>query len=313
MDTPSSSPRLRLLACQLAIPETRDVAARDRHLARSVSAISDRLAKERPPIDLVVLPELSSVEYSRAAFEVLDELSEPLDGPSFEAWRTVARRFGVTIAYGAPVVVEGRRQIAQVVVGPEGERCGVFAKLHIAQFGFSMEKEFFSAGDSLFVFEVAGFRVAPIICYDIRIPELARTLCLNHGVDLLLHCGAYSRDRSYFSWHPFVVTRALENQIYVLSLNRAGGDFGGSLFCPPWVDETQKPRHFGDAERFETLTLTGSAMEAARTTYPFRADRLADYSGLPVERGRTMVSPAGTPLRQSARRQLPPSGGGPPR
>jgi len=48
----------------------------------------------------------------------------------------------------------------------------------------------------------------------------------HHDVDLILHVGAYARDESFYSWHAFAVTRAVENQFFVLSLNRAGTHFG---------------------------------------------------------------------------------------
>ncbi|TPE51616.1 carbon-nitrogen hydrolase family protein [Amaricoccus solimangrovi] len=278
-------PTLRLLACQVAVPETRDAAARGRHLARCAAEVSRRLAEAPEPIDLVVLPELSSIEYSREAFERLDELAEPLDGPSFATWSGVARRHGVTIVYGAAIRGPGGDRITQVVVGPDGARRGAYAKIHTAQFGASMEKEFFVRGETLVVVEVAGFRVAPIICYDIRIPELSRVLCVDQGVDLLLHCGAYAHDLSFYSWHDFVVTRALENQVYMLSLNRAGADFGASMFCAPWVDETAPPENLGAEETFRTFTLTRAALAEAREVYPFLADRLEDYAGLPLALG----------------------------
>ena len=276
---------LRLIACQISIPHTRNAEERDRHLSRTASLVCERLMREEQPVDLVVLPELSSVEYSREAFEALDAIAEPLDGPSFRTWSVVAKRFGVTIVYGIPALGDDRWQITQVVVGPDGELRGDYAKLHTAQFGASMEKEFFISGDHLLTFDVAGFRVAPIICYDIRIPELSRTLCVDHGVDLLLHCGAYARDLSYYSWHHFVVTRALENQVYVLSLNRAGPDFGGSAFCAPWIDQTAPLHVFGDGETMETLTVARSVITEARETYPFLADRLSDYPNLSKQHG----------------------------
>ncbi|MER9420660.1 carbon-nitrogen hydrolase family protein [Mesorhizobium sp. M0306] len=148
----SRKPELRLLAYQIFIPPTRNSVERYRHLA-----VSQRLSCETEPIDLVVLPELSSIEYSREAFDALGVLAEPFDGPSFMTWRAVAQRFGVTIAYGLPVFNEALLQITQVVVGPNGERRGAYAKLHTAQFGASMEKEFFSSGDHILVFNVAGF------------------------------------------------------------------------------------------------------------------------------------------------------------
>ena len=68
-------------------------------------------------------------------------------------------------------------------------------------------------------------------------PELSRTLTLDHSVDCILHSGAYFRDESFDSWKAFVTTRSMENQIYLLSLNRAGVDFGQSMFASPWTDQ----------------------------------------------------------------------------
>ena len=70
----------RILACQLAIPPIATAAERDRHLDQTAVKIGASLRRE--PADLVVLPELSSIDYSREAFERLDELAEPLRGSS---------------------------------------------------------------------------------------------------------------------------------------------------------------------------------------------------------------------------------------
>lgn len=48
----------------------------------------------------------------------------------------------------------------------------------------------------------------------------------------------------FLAWHSFAVTRAMENQVYLLSLNRAGADYGGSVFCPPWLDDDHPPQFF---------------------------------------------------------------------
>ena len=144
-----------------------------------------------------------------------------------------------------------------------------------------MEKEYFARGNHLLAFEIKGLRIAPIICYDIRVPELARTLVLEHGVQLLLHCGAYCRDESFYSWPDFVVTRAMENQIFVLSLNRAGANFGQSQLCPPWVDEATPPVRFPDVEEaFLRLEIDPGKTETARKHYSFLADKLSDYGAL---------------------------------
>jgi len=141
-----------------------------------------------------------------------------------------------------------------------------------------MEKEFFQRGQSVCVFSVAGFRFSPIICYDIRFPELSRSLALNEEVDCILHCGAYYRDESFASWHSFAITRAMENQLYLLSLNRAGEQYGDSIFCLPWMDEQQAAVRFAiHDEDFRYLKIERSKIEAAREQYTFLEDRLTDY------------------------------------
>ncbi|MGI9414080.1 MAG: carbon-nitrogen hydrolase family protein [Hyphomicrobiales bacterium] len=271
---------LRLLACQIAIPPTPDPAARDGHMRRVASLLDTALAEA--PADLVVLPELTTVDYGRESFDRLDRLAEELDGPSFAVLSAVAARHATHIAYGFPRKAGDGYRITQALIDPSGAPAGHYDKLHLAQYGASMEKEYFTTGDRLLVAGIAGIKVAPIICYDIRIPELARTLSRGHGAGLILHCGAYYTDESYYSWHHFVVTRALENQVYVLSLNRAGETYGGSLFCPPWVDETAEPVRFGTAEELRRFAIDPVEIARARRAYSFLADAREDYGDIPL-------------------------------
>lgn len=267
---------LRLMACQITVPETTSAAERDAHLAATVGKVEAQL--ERREVDLVVLPELSSIDYSRGSFARLGELAEPLDGPSFQAWRRVAMAHGVHVVFGFARAGEGGPFICTAVVGPDGMLMGHYDKIHLAQYGASMEKDYFQRGSHLFLFEVKGFRLAPIICYDIRIPELSRVLVTRHGVDAILHCGAYYRDESFHTWHPFAITRALENQVFFLSLNRAGVDYGNSLFCRPWMDEVRQPIAFpAHDEAFRHVVLSRGEIDAAREGYGFLKDRLPDY------------------------------------
>lgn len=267
---------LTILACQIDIPPVTTVAERGEHLARSADKVRAQLAKAH--VDLVVLPELSSIEYSREAFAALTELAEPLDGASFEIWRQVARENAVFVSYGFARAAEGGPFISIAVVGPDGEMVGYYDKLHLAQYGASMEKEYFHRGGHLMTFRVKGFTLAPIICYDIRIPELTRTLVIDHGADVILHCGAYFRDESFHTWHPFAIARALENQVFFLSLNRAGQSYGNSLFCLPWQDETLAPVCFDQKrEEFRFLELKRDVLSKAREDYTFLKDRLDNY------------------------------------
>lgn len=267
---------LSLLACQIAVPQTTGATARDAYLAKTAATLRKRLSQQKA--DLVVLPELSSMDYSRAAFDRLDEIAEPLDGASFETFSALAAEFGVHVSYSFARRDVSGTHISVAVVTPEGGLAGHYDKLHLCQYGASMEKEYFSAGNSLFVFDVKGFTCAPIICYDIRFPELSRMLVLKHGVEVILHCGAYFRDPSFPTWHAFATARAIENQVFFLSLNRAGADYGNSLFCYPWMDETRGPEHFAPHdEDLRQITLDRQQLYDARDRYSFLKDRWDSY------------------------------------
>ncbi len=271
-----TNPLLRLLACQIDIPAMTTADERDAHLALSAAKVSAALRKKAA--DLVVLPELSSVAYSRSAFENLGVLAEPLDGPSFQSWRQIAQEFNCHIAYSFARQGDDAYYICLAVVSPAGELVGHYDKLHLAQYGASMEKDYFQRGDHLFTFKIRDLTFAPIICYDLRIPELTRTLVLDHGVDVILHCGAYFRDTSFATWHDFTTTRALENQVFFLSLNRAGTDYGNSRFCYPWMDDNRQAVAFAEHdEQFLNIELDPAEILAARETYSFLQDRLPDY------------------------------------
>jgi nitrilase len=276
--------KLTVLGCQIDIPLMSTDSERDAHVERVAQCVDECLKQK--PAELVVLPELSSIDYSHDAFEQLNALAEPPEGSSFSVWREVARRHSCYVVYGYAQSLKPGYTIATAIVNPAGELAAVYHKLHLAQFGDSMEKEYFTAGDrNLVLVDICGFRLSPIICYDIRAPELCRTLAVDHGVDCILHTGAYARDPSFYSWHAFATTRAVENQLYFLSLNRAGQHFGHSVFCPPWVDQHHQPVTFEEyAEEFRYLTLDRGALQQARNEFTFLQDRLDSYQ-LPVVGG----------------------------
>jgi nitrilase len=270
---------LSILACQINVPAMTTMADRNTHLAATAVKIDAQLTAK--PADLVVLPELASIDYARASFDHLDTLAEPLDGISFQTWSALAQKHACHVLFNFARTDGTHRYINAAVVDRSGTLIGHYDKLHLCHYGTGMEKDYFTAGDHLLTFKVNGFTLAPIICYDIRIPELLRTLTLKHNVDAILHCGAYYRDESFATWHPFATTRAMENQIYLLSLNRAGQNYGGSLFCKPWMDETTPALQFPDHdEHFARVSLSKAEISQTRANYTFLKDRFDDYGVL---------------------------------
>ena len=273
-------PRITVLSCQLDVPpDMRSREARDEHLDRVVRLLDDALSRQSA--DVVVLPELSSISYTRHCFSHLDCFAESAAGASFLKLSVIAKKHDTFLLYGAPRVSEsGYAHISQFLIDSSGKPAGVFDKLHMAQFGASMEKDYFTRGDNLLVFEVKGVRLAPLICYDMRFPELALTLAQTHKVHGILHSVAFYRDPSFYSWHAFVVARALENQIYWLSINRAGSNFGASIICKPWIDETAKEVTLGRGEELLWTDIDTALIKKTRSRYSFRVDKLSNYNDL---------------------------------
>ncbi|MCP4297317.1 MAG: carbon-nitrogen hydrolase family protein, partial [Proteobacteria bacterium] len=266
---------MKILACQIAAHGIIDRKSRDNHIKRMVTYLREQCKESRP--DLVVLPELSSIEYSTEVFKNLSSLSEELYGSTYLQFSDLAKELGIFISFGFPLHEAEKFYITQMVIGPDGELVTLYNKMHIAQFGASEEKPYFERGDSLSVFEVCGIKTGTIICYDIRFPEYIRHLVREHQLDLILHPSAFTRDRSFYSWHHFVITRALENQIYFLSLNRAGKGWGNSIFCPPWVDDSAEPVKFNESEECRRFEINKKSIQESRETFPFNEDSREQY------------------------------------
>ncbi|MEM9045158.1 MAG: carbon-nitrogen hydrolase family protein [Pseudomonadota bacterium] len=270
---------LRILACQIEVPQTRTTADRDQHLATLSKKIQS--VAETDQYDLIVLPELSSIEYSDEAFKVLDDLEEPLAGPSYDMVSDLARKLKSTVVYGFPHRGPKGRHISQGVMGPDGGLIGRYDKMHIAGGIRSGEVPHFIPGDRLLVFEINGFRVAPIICYDLRFAPLAERL-RQAGVDLVLQCAAHSTKFAFQAWHETLLTRALETEMAWLGVNRAGEDWGRSI----WVAGGQSmadTQVLDTREQAWSVTLSYNALAIAKTKSNLEAKRFADYTSLPVK------------------------------
>ena len=274
-----------IMACQIDVPAMTTAAERDVHMDRVAQAINAKLTTHGP-VDLVVLPELGSLDYSRSCFDCIAALAEPLEAsPTIDRLGAVAREHGVAILAGmarraADEQSAGDSWITQALIGADGRLAGYYDKLHIAQFGDSTEKDYFIRGDRLLVFEVGGFTFGTIICYDIRIPELSRVLARRHGVDAILHPTAFCRDETFHTWQAFATTRAIENQVYFVSVNRAGDEFGESMLIEPWMDATVPLQRLSTHEEFARWTLSRSVLDHARVNYPFMSDARDDYDTL---------------------------------
>ncbi len=170
-----------------------------------------KLILSQPGHDLYVLPELSSSGYAEETFRNLACLAEDFDGASCRMFSSLTKKLKCSICFGFPRINGKKIKISQVVVDAGGEILALYDKVHLAQFGNSSEKTYFTPGKKVTTFRIGEARIGIALCYDFRFPEFIRKMAVKHGIDLLLHPSAFSRDSSFYSWHQFAVTRALEN------------------------------------------------------------------------------------------------------
>lgn len=203
---------MNVVCCQL------DIVWEDKEANFSKAEALLQTAKPEPG-SLVVFPEMAftgfSMDVSRSS------RNEPEKTTGF--LQRIARDHAVTVIAGLVTgSPSGRGRNTCVVVTPDGAVAARYQKLHL--FSFAGEDRHFEPGQQVVTFEWAGLSVAPFICYDLRFPEAFRC-AIDRGVEMLVVIANWPRPRERH-WMSLLQARAIENQAYVLGVNRCGQDPG---------------------------------------------------------------------------------------
>lgn len=267
------------------MPEHRTVTAAVCQFDARRGAVDDNMAAALGAVfraadkgaDLIVLPELWSCGFDNENMAAHAKQSPQL----LEQIADEAAKKQVFVAGSLPEAADGHLFNTCFLIDAAGHIAARYRKIHL--FPMMGEDRCFSPGSQAVVCRTPLGNLGLMVCYDLRFPELATRLA-NEGAELILHPVAFTRDFSFASWHAFVTTRAMENQLYWLSLNRAGARWGQSLFCPPLVDDDHSPIALGSDEAWRWLTLEKQAMREARERLPLARDRRDDLEALPLWR-----------------------------
>ncbi len=154
--------------------------------------------------------------------------AEPVPGPSSERVQSMAVRHGVVVLAGlVERAADGRCCASHLVAAPEG-LLGAYRKLHIAP----PEREVYTAGDTVPVFDAAGVRFGLELCYDAHFPELSTRMALD-GADVIFMPHASPRgtpDDKRRSWMRHLPARAFDNGLFVVACNPVGDNGAGLEF-----------------------------------------------------------------------------------
>ena len=202
---------MQLTAIQLNIAwENRDA---------NFTKIRALLEKSPPqPGGLIALPEMFASGFSMNIPNISDDNAE-----DERFLGEIARRYGVYTVGGIVTRdATGAGQNEAVVAGPGGNIVTRYRKIH----PFAKEAKHYRAGEEIVTFKAYdtenGFNVAPFVCYDLRFPEIFR-IATQKGANLFVVIASWPSDRADH-WTTLLKARSIENQSYVLGVNRCGND-----------------------------------------------------------------------------------------
>jgi predicted amidohydrolase len=216
--------------------------------------------------DLVVLPETFTSGFSNAAIAS----AEAMDGPTVAWLRERARALGAAVT-GSVQIRAGAGVFNRLLfVTPDGE-VRHYDKRHL--FRYADEHKRYAAGAPRLVVEWKGWRICPLVCYDLRFPVYARNrhdAARGFDYDLLLFVANWPSARAY-AWRTLLRARAIENLAYCAGVNRVGVD-GNEL---PYSGDSAMLDYVGQAmvdlgaqAQTVTVALDPAALAAFRAKFP---------------------------------------------
>lgn len=233
--------------------------------------------------EIVVLPEMFSTGFSMQS----RSLAETMEGETVSWMKRIAAKKNIILT--GSVIIEEEDQFYNRLIWmlPNGQY-GYYDKRHL--FCLANEDQFYSPGNKRLIASVKGWKINLQICYDLRFPVWSRNRLVkkaNGGnmeansepglapeYDLLIYVANWPEKRSN-AWKTLLNARAIENQSYVVGVNRVGKDAndlvytGNSLVIDPLGEVLY---HMADNEDISTITLYKETLDAVRTKLPFWKD-----------------------------------------
>ncbi len=221
--------------------------------------------------DIVILPEMFSTGFSMRA----PELAEAMGLTVFRWMKMQAGRLNAVVT-GSYIVKENGNYYNRLVwMRPDGSY-EYYDKRHL--FRMASEQEIYSAGSERLVTEWKGWRICPMICYDLRFPVWSRNVWKNEvqrlDYDLLFYVANWPAPR-HNAWTSLLRARAIENLCYTAGVNRLGEDgngmdhLGGSMIFDMKGNELLD---LGQGEAFQTVRLSAEELRNYREKFPAHLD-----------------------------------------
>jgi predicted amidohydrolase len=222
--------------------------------------------------ELVILPEMFSTGFAINP----EKLAEKMDGATVEWMKRLASKKNIILT-GSIIIEEGGKYFNRLIwMLPNGQH-GYYDKRH--RFAFAGENEKYIAGSKRLIASVKGWKINLLVCYDLRFPVWSRQSPHQENkegleFDAIIYVANWPERRNH-AWKSLLVARAIENQSYVIGVNRTGEDGGGlyhsgdSMIIGPLGEILYHQEH---KEDIFTYTLQKENLEDARSKFPFWKD-----------------------------------------
>ncbi|HLF29845.1 MAG TPA: amidohydrolase [Xanthomonadales bacterium] len=232
--------------------------------AENRTHLEQQLAQCAKPFDLAVFPETFTTGFLGDP----NVPSEDMDGPTLDWMKTLAAKRNCALAGSAVIVVDGQRFNRFLLVTARGE-VHHYDKRHL--FGYGGENQRYAAGRQRRVFKLGDWRICPQICYDLRFPVWCRN---RDDYDLLVFVANWPVGRIQH-WTALLQARAIENQAWVIGVNRVGEDGNGVAYpgCSQVYDPAGKlVADLQSNEEARVVELALARVAGIRSEFPFQAD-----------------------------------------
>lgn len=236
---------------------------------KNIEHFNHLLSKINEPTDLIVLPEMFTTGFSMHP----EKIAEEHLGLTFN-WLTTKAKEKKAVITGS-VAIKYNHQFYNRLhwVEPNGNS-SFYDKRHL--FRMAKEDEKYTPGKEKIINQISDMTIMPLICYDLRFPVWARNFKKQKPIyDVLIYVANWPEIRSY-QWKQLLIARAIENQCFVIGVNRIGIDgnnvnhSGDSLIINPRGEIINNPK--SNEESIETITLNKNYLNDFRKIFPVGLD-----------------------------------------
>lgn len=235
------------------------------NIEKNLQNIALRLSAIREKTELIILPEMFNTGFSMNA----EKLAEPMGGKTMQWMHKIAKQYNCVIT-GSLIIKDGGKFYNRLIwMRPDGTH-EHYDKRHL--FTLAREQETYTAGTKKLIVDLKGWKICPVICYDLRFPVWLRNV--GGEYDLLIIVANWPERRA-LHWRTLLPARAVENQSYVIGVNRVGHDgneiyHSGDSTC---IDPTGNVVYYKrDEEDVYTFTIIGDEVTKIRRQMPFLRD-----------------------------------------